>query len=106
MEQEKNKITIHIRTELGCDWREDEYSIYFINSTQSLYMGIQDKDEDDFSLIRDAIRENMESFNLPPEGMTEVVLIEDGEWEDVFFHKYFTVESFKFIPFEEQENDI
>lgn len=46
---------------------------------------------DDISLIKEGIEEGVDFSTLPEEGATQVILIEDGEWEDVFWHKWYTV---------------
>jgi len=86
-----NYVSVLIYTELDCDIDEGEYSLIIKNSSSGLDVssigGV-----DDISLIKDCIENNLDSFNLPEEGTTEIILKEDGEWEDVFWHKYYIVE--------------
>ena len=86
-----NFVQVFIRTEHGCDPHEGEYSLVlgsFIGGLDLSSTG----GVDDISLIKDCIENNLESLNLPAEGTTEVVLRESGEWEDVFWHKYYEIE--------------
>ncbi len=86
-----NYVSVSIYTESGCNQDEDEYSLTINNSSNSLDIssvgGV-----DDISLIKDCIVNKLGSFILPEEGMTEIILKEDGEWDDVFWHKYYVVE--------------
>jgi len=64
-----NFVEVCIYTELGCDPSEGEYS-----------------------MIKDCIENNFEEIELAKEGCTQVILKESGEWEDVFWHKYYVIE--------------
>ena len=86
-----NFVQVFVETELDCDPSEGEYSLTIISFIGSLDIssigGV-----DDISLIKDCIVNNLDALKLPPEGATEVVLRESGEWEDVFWHKYYEIE--------------
>lgn len=86
-----NYVSVYIFTENGCDPNEGEYTLHlqsFSNFLDICSLG----GVDDISLIKECIEENLKSFYLPEEGATEIVLKESGEWEDVFWHKYYEVE--------------
>lgn len=88
-----NYIEITIVTETGCNARDGEFSLYL-----SGFIGCLDLNSyggvDDISLIKDCIENNIDWEALPEEGMTEIILRESGEWEDVFWHKYYEIERF------------
>jgi|GEM_PF-3500420 len=86
----KNVIQVFIRTEKGCDPLEGEYSLSIGNSKYPLDIS-SPGGVDDISLVKDAIENEFDLSSLPEEGLTEVVLIESGEWEDVFWNKYYLV---------------
>lgn len=92
--EEKNKVLVVITTESGCNPEEGEYQLHLISQKNPLdlncYGGV-----DDASLIVDCIENAISELELPEEGETEVNLIESGEWEDVFWHKYYEVISHK-----------
>ena len=86
-----NYVSVHLNTELGCNPLQGEFSLYI-----SDFIGTIDIDSggsvDDISLIKDCIANELDFKKLPPEGCTEIVLKESGEWEDVFWHKYYVIE--------------
>ncbi|VAW38875.1 hypothetical protein MNBD_GAMMA01-1293 [hydrothermal vent metagenome] len=86
-----NYVSVFIETESGCDIAAGEYFLKIGSQSNALDIssvgGV-----DDISLIKDCIENNINSFILPDEGTTELILKEDGEWEDVFWHKYYIVE--------------
>lgn len=86
-----NFVQVIIGTESGCRVADGEYSVFIIGLIGELdihsYGGV-----DDVSLIKDCIVEHIREWALPEEGTTEVILKESGEWEDVFWNKYYVVE--------------
>lgn len=86
-----NYVQVIIYTEKGCNPEQEEYSLVLGG-----FMGTLNLDApggvDDISLIKDAIINDVDFSNLPIEGCTEVILKESGEWEDVFWHKYYAVD--------------
>ena len=86
-----NYVEVLIFTELGCDPQEGEYRLV-INS----FIGLLDISSpggvDDITLIQDCIEDNLDNLKLPEEGVKQVILKESGEWEDVFWHKYYKIE--------------
>ena len=86
-----NFVRVFIHIEHDCDPHEGEYSLVlgsFIGDLDLSSIG----GVDDISLIKDCVENNLESLNLPPEGATEVVLRESGEWEGYNWHKYYEIE--------------
>lgn len=85
-----NIIGVSILTESGCDPLKGEYSLVIENFIGCLdissYGGV-----DDISLIKEAIENDLDFSVLPEEGYTQIILQEDGEWEDVFWHKYYKI---------------
>ena len=94
----KNKVRVQICYEKECDINEKEYSIEIIGFVGSL--NISDIDEkngiSDISLIQDAVYEWMTSQKLPDAQVVIILdLVESGEQEDIFWHKYYVVEKFE-----------
>lgn len=84
-----NIIPVWITTESGCDPEQGEYSLYISNFIGSLNINAPGG-VDDISLVIQAIQE-MDFSKLPSEGNTQVILEESGEWEDVFWNKYYVI---------------
>ena len=85
-----NIVSVLIGTEKGCDYSEGEYSMYISGLIGNLNL-MASGGNDDVSLIKDCIENNMDEFNLPEDGTTEVILIESGEWEGYSWLKYYEV---------------
>jgi len=89
-DREINTVQVIIGTELDCDPKEGEYSVHL-----SSFIGALDLSSiggvDDISLITDCIENDLNFDILPKEGSTIVTLEESGEWEDVFWHKYYKI---------------
>ena len=86
-----NYVQVMITVESGCDPKEGEYGVEicgFIGSLDISSVG----GVDDISLIKEAIEEHVDISEFPKEGQLEVILKESGEWEDMFWHKYYVVE--------------
>lgn len=86
-----NYVQVLIHTESDCDPSIGEYSLSIIGFIGSLDLSSAGG-ADDISLIKEAIENHIDFVSLPPEGWTEVLLRESGEWEDVFWHKYYEIE--------------
>jgi hypothetical protein len=86
-----NYVSIGLYTEDGCDPKEGEYSLSIFSFLGSLDIS-SNGGVDDISLIRDCIETDLDFDKLPNEGMSEIILKESGEWEDVFWHKYYIIE--------------
>jgi hypothetical protein len=78
----KNTVRAIVFTEKDCDPKDGEYSV-FIQQIIGLF------GEDDYGLVKEAINECLDDLDLFPEGWCEVTLIETGEQQDVFWHKYY-----------------
>jgi hypothetical protein len=86
-----NYVEVCIYTELGCDPSRGEYSVVissFIGSLDISSIG----GVDDVSLIQQCIENSIDEINLPSEGCAQVILKESGEWQDMFWHKYYEIE--------------
>jgi hypothetical protein len=91
-----NYISVLIFTETGCDPKKEEYDLRissFIGSLDITSIG----GVDDISLIKESIENDFDFDKLPEEGTTEIILKESGEWEDVFWHKYYVIERYHII---------
>jgi hypothetical protein len=91
----KNRVRVQICYDKGCNLTEKEYSLEIIGFVGLL--NISDLDEKhgtgDACLIQNAVYEWMEPEKLPDAQVVIVLdLLESGEWEDVFWHKYYIVE--------------
>ncbi len=84
-----NYINLVLSVEDGCKPEEGEYSLIITN-----FLGYLDINQiggvDDISLIKECI-EN-EELEYPKNGELHIVLKESGEWEDVFWNKYYVVD--------------
>jgi len=87
-----NYVQALIQTESDCDPSIGEYSLSITGFIGSLDLS-SGGGTDDISLIKDAIENHVDFTSLPPEGWTEVLLKESGEWEDSFWHKYYEIAS-------------
>ena len=85
-----NIVSVLIQTESGCNPLDGEYSAHIVS-----FIGMLDMTQvggiDDVSLIRECVDNAImnNDIELCEEGFKEVRLIESGEWEDVFWHKYY-----------------
>ena len=86
----RNIVEVMVGTESGCSIEEGEYSVHISSVFGSLDIS-SPGGADDASLIKDCIDNNIELLKLPEEGYTRVVLVESGEREDVFWHKYYEI---------------
>ena len=84
-------MQVAINTESGCNPMEGEYSLCLTGFIGALVLNAVGG-VDDISLICEAIDEHVDWSELPKEGCTEITLRESGEWEDVFWHKYYVIE--------------
>lgn len=87
-----NYVTVEIQTESGCDAAKGEYAMRITGVLGHLDLqavgGV-----DDVSLVRDCIENNFDLGEMPAEGVAILVLRETGEREDVFWNKYYVIES-------------
>ena len=87
-----NIVDVIIQTESGCDPLEGEYSISIVNFVGALDITAVGGN-DDATLVKEAVDNAImgNDIELCEEGFEEVRLIESGEWEDVFWHKYYVI---------------
>ena len=85
-----NIVSVGIYTSTGCKPEEGEYQIKILGIIGELDI-TPNGGADDISLIQECIDNNLDFDKLPEEGFTEIILKESGEWEDVFWHKYYEI---------------
>lgn len=87
-----NIVNVVIQTESGCDPLEGEYTACITSFVGTLDI-TADGGVDDATLIKEAVDEAImnNEIELCEEGFKEVRFIESGEWEDVFWHKYYVL---------------
>lgn len=93
-----NYISVSLTVESGCDPKEGEYGLYisdFIGRLDICSIG----GVDDISLIKDCIENDFDFDKLKTECHVEIILRESGEWEDVFWHKYYEIERFVVLDY-------
>ena len=82
-------VNVVIAVEEGCNPAEGEYGIAITG-----FIGMLDltctSGTDDVTLVKECI-EN-EELDFPKNGELHLILKESGEWEDVFWHKYYVIE--------------
>jgi len=92
--KEENKIICRMFIESGCDPLDGEYMLYIVSSSFPVDIwrvgGV-----DDISLAKEAIENAISEWEIPEECWIEIYLKESGEWEDVFWHKYYEVEKYE-----------
>lgn len=90
-----NRVVVCIETELGCNTEEGEYDLYLTELVDGCMLNISEFHArvgiDDISLIVDAVVNHTDFSILPDEGYTYITLEVGGEWEDVFWHKYYNI---------------
>ena len=87
-----NIVNVVIQTESGCNPLDGEYSASITNFAGSLDITAVGG-TDDATLIKEAVYEAIlnNEIELCEEGFEEARFIESGEWEDVFWHKYYVI---------------
>ena len=85
-------VDVAIQTESGCDPLEGEYTALITGFVGALDITAAGGG-DDATLIKEAVDEAImhNEIELCEEGFKEVRFIESGEWEDVFWHKYYVL---------------
>ncbi len=88
-DRQLNYISIFLNTESGCNALKGEYTLCIES-----FIGVLDISSvvDDIVLVKECIENHFDFSLLPEEGTTEIILKESGEWEDVFWHKYYEIE--------------
>lgn len=88
-----DKLFCIVERSSGCD--AGAYTLY-IKPAQDLYFDVENLD-----MVREEIYEHLDECQ--PDGCTEVLLMEDGEQEDVFWNGYYTTVRIKAIDPEDIE---
>jgi len=86
-----NHVGISVCIEAGCDVQEGEYSIVIAGLIGGLDISAPGG-VDDVSLIKECVDEYILGGNYSGDLVIDLILKESGEWEDVFWHKYYVVE--------------
>lgn len=82
---------VKVSISLEGDWDNEEYQVYIESICGSLTIDTPGG-EDDIYLIKDCIKENAEMiFQDLTEAYIELVLIESGERQDVFWCKWYDI---------------
>lgn len=92
----KNIVIVQLHVESGCDPRDREYSLNLVSMLTPLDI---DERLGDVPLIEECVEEAASDtrYAMPTEGMVEIRLKESGEWEDVFWHKYYEIEEWVIV---------
>ena len=87
-----NIVNVAIQTESGRDPLEGEYTACITSFVGALDITAAGG-SDDVTLIKEAVDDAImhNEIQLCEEGFEEVRLMESGEWEDVFWHKYYVI---------------
>lgn len=86
-----NYVQVTLYAESGCNVDDGEYQLVLHG-----FMGGLDISAaggvDDISLIKDCIENNLDKLEIDGFCAVDIILRESGEWEDVFWHKYYEIE--------------
>jgi hypothetical protein len=86
-----NYVGVAVCVEDGCDVNQDEYSMHITSFIGSLDLrspgGV-----DDISLIKEAVDSHVLEKQYSGDMVIDLILKESGEWEDVFWNKYYVIE--------------
>jgi hypothetical protein len=97
----KNKLGVTIWTESGCSFKDGEFTVKISNIIEG------EVGHDDHQLVRECVWEEYENSDFPQlDAAYYVELVETGEWEDVFWHKYYQIadgSKLEMLPFAEDE---
>lgn len=97
-EENKNKVVCRMIVESDCNPLDGEYSLYIVS--QSLPLDIFSVGGvDDVSLIAECVVNDIGNWTIPEECCIEIYLKESGEWDDVFWHKYYEIEKYEIAKF-------
>lgn len=95
-----NIVQLYVECEDGCTIERNEFSLDIAQFIGSL--SIDDNGGcDDVSLIKeccsDYLYTHKEYFDMEPAFTATLTIEESGEWEDVFWHKYYVVKKAEFF---------
>lgn len=97
-EENKNKIICRMFVESGCNPLDGEYYLYMVSSSLPIdicsHGGV-----DDISLVKEVIENEISAWIIPKECCIEIYLKESGEWDDVFWNKYYIIEKYEIDDF-------
>lgn len=96
VQQHMNYVSVLMYVEDGCHISQGEYSLHITSIIGALDINANGGGND-VSLILEAVEECIQSLNVGDVTSVEFRLKESGEWEDVFWHKYYEVDSFAII---------
>ena len=96
IERTFNYVYVTLNTETGCDPQMGEYTLFITASLGGLDIS-SPGGVDDVSLIRECVENDIDFTKLPEDGFAEIILKESGEREDMFWHKYYVVESVSMV---------
>lgn len=83
-------ITFELWRDDGSNIDDDEYSVWLSSCSDPLNMSAPGG-MDDVSLAMDCLRNCVYEIDFPHSTRVFVTLKESGEWEDVFWHKYYVL---------------
>lgn len=86
-----NYVGVSICIEKDCNVQEGEYSIAITGFIGGLDIN-SPGGVDDISLIKECVDEYILNSNYSGDLVIDLILKESGEWEDVFWNKYYIVE--------------
>jgi hypothetical protein len=93
VEQLKNYVFVRLTTEIGCKPSDGEYELVIIGFLGGLDIS-SNGGIDDITLLKECVENEFDFNELPDEGFAEIILKESGEWEDVFWNKYYVIEKY------------
>jgi len=83
--QDPNRYRVSVTTESGCNVIDGEFQVDIV-AIENGSVG-----EHDHHLVHECIWEWVGLKSIKPEQDNIVNVVESGEWEDVFWHKYYIV---------------
>lgn len=96
----KNIVRVCIWLESGCSLDNGEYGLTMEGVIGALNI-MPNGGVDDVSLIRECAEEFISGidFEIPGDGLIELMMIESGELQDVFYTKWYEVKSHRIQDF-------
>lgn len=91
-----NIIQCELFIENDCKFSEGEYQLRITSFIGSLNLDNQNSDTD---LIIECIENDFDKKNIEDDALYAITLKESGEWEDVFWHKYYVIEKIYKLEF-------
>lgn len=91
-----NYVQVVMHCDDGCDVPNGEYSLAITGFCGALYIDVPGGADDPY-LVASCIQNDFDFSKAPKEGEVIFILRESGEWEDVFWHKYYEIERFNVV---------